>query len=545
VYPESIKKITPLTQAMVRKISSNPEVGKIETYGYVYPGMKGLMDADFKVTAWETDASGAPHHFDMQNALNIDPVGMLTASKETGSGAINLSAQSEDIEQIIVTALSKMAFGKDGHIFFQLGNRNYESTTIPEAEEKYGIQIDKVETANPSIDGPTYFSVGHGPGGILWWGDQNSIDSRPRTDEDPAHRDWEYRMPWYGRFDVESGEVSVARGVMTERWREIPEGLEDRLREKFGDDIVIKAFNPEADNPDDHSEQESYPNPSKDPMEGHDHDPQWYLPKHCVKCHYMTISEEGPIKSWDQALRVGHAIMKMAKTPEERDLGIMVLGRTMTLFTDPKVNRDVWHAWEIMALRQGDEKRKAWEERQTENPPEKAEFTNWTCVQGPESFVWFLIDAAHAEEVDYKTFAEAVDVTGFGLEDWQVEMLPTDWAVTWLKTQLPSGGEAWVMQYGGIEYLCIAGSFDLNKEIALAEEWWTKQAENPPKMYDMEVPLVERVSEKAKKVRWNYPLHVLWIPNSVAEWGRFDVSLRLPYWFIDKNDLAAHARFYP
>ncbi|KKL87780.1 hypothetical protein LCGC14_1931340, partial [marine sediment metagenome] len=58
----------------------------------------------------------------------------------------------------------------------------------------------------------------------------------------------------------------------------------------------------------------------------------------------------------------------------------------------------------------------------------------------------------------------------------QFEILATDWHVTWLKTKLPSGREAWVMQHSGIEHLFLeGGSFDRTEEARLAKIWESAQ----------------------------------------------------------------------
>jgi hypothetical protein len=105
-----------------------------------------------------------------------------------------------------------------------------------------------------------------------------------------------------------------------------------------------------------------------------------------------------------------------------------------------------------------------------QNPVEKAVFTGWTCVSGPAVLVDFLV--AHGEEVTSRQFARAVDVKTSPLDKVQIRMLPTDWSVTWLRTRLPSGEQAWVMQHSGIEHLyTLGGEFDQAAEVKLAEAW--------------------------------------------------------------------------
>lgn len=103
--------------------------------------------------------------------------------------------------------------------------------------------------------------------------------------------------------------------------------------------------------------------------------------------------------------------------------------------------------------------------------PLKARYAGWSCLAGPAELVDFLVDSAHAEEVDYDEFIEQVDVSTAPLDETQFEVLPTDWHVTWLETRLPSGERAWVMQHSGIEYLFLRGDWDYGKEARLAEDW--------------------------------------------------------------------------
>lgn len=106
----------------------------------------------------------------------------------------------------------------------------------------------------------------------------------------------------------------------------------------------------------------------------------------------------------------------------------------------------------------------------------KATFTGWSCPEGPAELVDFLVDPDWAEEVDYADFCESVDVSTAPLEETQFEILATDWHVTWLKTELPSGGRAWVMQHSGIEHLFLEGGwFDRGEEARLAEIWEAEQ----------------------------------------------------------------------
>ena len=101
----------------------------------------------------------------------------------------------------------------------------------------------------------------------------------------------------------------------------------------------------------------------------------------------------------------------------------------------------------------------------------RAKFTGWCCILGPAELVDYLVDEGHAEEVTYGEFVEGVDVSTAPLDETQFEILDTDWSVTWLKTRLPSGKEAWVMQHAGIEFLFLEGGFDHEEEARLAEVW--------------------------------------------------------------------------
>ena len=95
----------------------------------------------------------------------------------------------------------------------------------------------------------------------------------------------------------------------------------------------------------------------------------------------------------------------------------------------------------------------------------KATFTGWSCVAGPAELVDYLTDPNRAEELSYEEFAEEVNLSGTPLDEGQLELLPTDWHVTWLRTELPSGQRAWVMQHSGIEFLFAEnGTFDEEAE---------------------------------------------------------------------------------
>ena len=105
----------------------------------------------------------------------------------------------------------------------------------------------------------------------------------------------------------------------------------------------------------------------------------------------------------------------------------------------------------------------------------KATYSHWSCPVGPSELVDYLVDPDHADEVEYDDFEEEVDVSTSPLEETQFEILDTDWAVTWLKTKLPSGMDAWVMQHSGIEYLFTEDTFDHEEESHLARIWGESQ----------------------------------------------------------------------
>jgi hypothetical protein len=102
----------------------------------------------------------------------------------------------------------------------------------------------------------------------------------------------------------------------------------------------------------------------------------------------------------------------------------------------------------------------------------KATYTEWCCIVGPAELVEYLVDDDHTTELSYADFAAAVDVSTAPLDATQFEVLPTDWAVSWLATYLPSGTRAWVMVHSGIEYLfTVGGDFDHANESAQAAAW--------------------------------------------------------------------------
>jgi hypothetical protein len=110
---------------------------------------------------------------------------------------------------------------------------------------------------NPDPSERTYYEIGHrGLKSKLWYGDEFNINVEPAEfdtdakDVDPRnlHNEWALRMPWHGRYDPYSGEVSIMGGTMTEEWRQPSEQMLDRLRETFGADVQIVQFNPSSGN---------------------------------------------------------------------------------------------------------------------------------------------------------------------------------------------------------------------------------------------------------------------------------------------------------
>ncbi|MBF0098706.1 MAG: hypothetical protein HQM05_15380 [Magnetococcales bacterium] len=107
---------------------------------------------------------------------------------------------------------------------------------------------------NPDPSERTYYEIGHrGLKSKLWYGDEFNInvedavfdidDKYDFRDPRNLHNEWALRMPWHGRYDPYSGEVSIMGGTMTEEWRQPSEQMLDRLRETFGADVKIVQFN--------------------------------------------------------------------------------------------------------------------------------------------------------------------------------------------------------------------------------------------------------------------------------------------------------------
>lgn len=96
----------------------------------------------------------------------------------------------------------------------------------------------------------------------------------------------------------------------------------------------------------------------------------------------------------------------------------------------------------------------------------KATYSGWSCPSGPAEFVDWLVDLG--DEIDYDEFVESVDISTAPLDGWQIDILPTDWSVTFLKTQMPTGELAWVLQHSGIEHLFIGADTDMRDQGELA-----------------------------------------------------------------------------
>lgn len=107
-------------------------------------------------------------------------------------------------------------------------------------------------------------------------------------------------------------------------------------------------------------------------------------------------------------------------------------------------------------------------------------YTGWSCIGGPAEFVDWLVE--RGEEVSYEEFAANVDVSTLPLDETQFEVISTDEHVTWMRTELPSGAPAWVMQHSGIEYLCLAPGIDYFDEAQLMpgiQEWMDDRYDEP------------------------------------------------------------------
>lgn len=137
---------------------------------------------------------------------------------------------------------------------------------------KYSARRERPGMYNPKASERTYYEIGHrGLKSKLWYGDEFNINVEPAEfdtddkDVDPRnlHNEWALRMPWHGRYDPYSGEVSIMGGTMTEEWRQPSEQMLDRLRETFGADVKIVQFNPSSGN----QEHTGIHNPPYDPKE--------------------------------------------------------------------------------------------------------------------------------------------------------------------------------------------------------------------------------------------------------------------------------------
>ena len=93
----------------------------------------------------------------------------------------------------------------------------------------------------------------------------------------------------------------------------------------------------------------------------------------------------------------------------------------------------------------------------------KATFTGDRCDGMAVELVNWLTE--HAEEVSFRQFAKHVDVRSF-----EVGPLSRCDHCTFLRTTLPSGGEAWVLQWSGFEHLAVddPSAVDIDTEAELA-----------------------------------------------------------------------------
>jgi hypothetical protein len=80
--------------------------------------------------------------------------------------------------------------------------------------------------------------------------------------------------------------------------------------------------------------------------------------------------------------------------------------------------------------------------------PGRAQWTGWSCVSGPEEMV--AVIKRRTRDLSYGQAIRRMDLKGGPA--WWFGM-PTDWAVSYWETELPSGRSALVMQHSGIEYL--------------------------------------------------------------------------------------------
>jgi len=95
-------------------------------------------------------------------------------------------------------------------------------------------------------------------------------------------------------------------------------------------------------------------------------------------------------------------------------------------------------------------------------------YSGWSCPSGPAAFVDWLV--GRGEEIDHDEFAREVDLTSFIDNEEELEFLATDWHVTYLRTELPSGTPAYVMQHSGIEHLFLQPGVDYYEEAQLMDD---------------------------------------------------------------------------
>jgi len=127
----------------------------------------------------------------------------------------------------------------------------------------------------------------------------------------------------------------------------------------------------------------------------------------------------------------------------------------------------------------------------------KATYTGDRCDGMAAALVNWLTE--HAEEVPYRQFAKHVDVRSF-----DVGPLSRCGHCTFLRTTLPSGGPAWVLQWSGFEHLAVddPGALDIEHETELASDWALSPTGDPVVWWD-DAPVIEALGGLAR-VAWLY-----------------------------------------
>jgi hypothetical protein len=246
------------------KVSNPPSSGlnpHIETFDLAGPGMKAVVDKNLELYAWHVDALGKPLH---QEVLGRNDVATVVVSDQFVGIEVSKKASVDDV----VPAVARQIYVNDPNVVVEVTQRNpirgdyTEEFSLSDIQKRFGVKIDVVESnpRNPQTSERTYYEIGHrGLKSKLWYGDEFNITVEPAVFDiddkydfrDPRnlHNEWALRMPWHGRYDPYSGEVSIMGGMKTEGWRQPSEWMLDRLRETFGADVQIVQFNPGAYNP--------------------------------------------------------------------------------------------------------------------------------------------------------------------------------------------------------------------------------------------------------------------------------------------------------